>query len=50
MMRWAVRLWYCGPFTLVLHNHILNNGLLAKKYAWFNSLWPQVLEPLMDHT
>jgi phosphoinositide-3-kinase regulatory subunit 4 len=22
--------YYCGPFTLMMHNHIHNNGVLAK--------------------
>ncbi len=46
----AMQLWYCGSFTLMLHNHIHNNGLLAKDYAWFDNFWPYVLEPLMGHT
>jgi hypothetical protein len=46
----AMQFWYCGSFTLMLHNHIHNNGLLTKKYAWLDSFWPYVLEPLMGHT
>lgn len=46
----AMQLWYCGSFTLMLHNHIHNNGILAKQYAWLDSLWPYVLEVLMGHT
>jgi len=46
----AMQFWYCGSFTLMLHNHIHNNGVLAKKYAWFDTFWPYVLEPLMGHT
>jgi hypothetical protein len=42
--------YYCGPFTLLLHNHIHNNGVLSKKYAWFDSAFPYILEPLMGHT
>lgn len=45
-----MQLSYCGPFTLMLHNHIHNNGLLKKEYAWFDHTWPYVLEPLMGHT
>ena len=45
-----LQLSYCGPFTLMLHNHIHNNGLLKKRYAWFDNTWPYVLEPLMGHT
>ncbi|KAI9779423.1 MAG: hypothetical protein M1839_007388 [Geoglossum umbratile] len=42
--------YYCGPFTLVLHNHIHNNGVLAKEYAWLDQTFPYVLGPLMGHT
>ena len=42
--------WFCGPFTLMLHNHIHNNGILAKEYAWFDKSFPYILEPLMGHT
>jgi hypothetical protein len=50
ILHWAMQAWYCGSFTLMLHNHIHNNGLLAKKYALFDNLWPYILEPLMGHT
>lgn len=43
-------LWCCGPFTLMLHNHIHNNGVLAKKYGTFDKVFPYVLEPLFGHT
>ena len=45
-----LQLSYCGSFTLMLHNHIHNNGLLKRKYAWFDNTWPYILEPLMGHT
>lgn len=45
-----LQLSYCGSFTLLLHNHIHNNGLFKKEYAWFDKTWPYVLEPLMGHT
>lgn len=47
---WIMQLYYCGSFTLMLHNHIHNSGILAKSYAWFDNTWPYVLEPLMGHT
>ncbi|EME39470.1 hypothetical protein DOTSEDRAFT_75217 [Dothistroma septosporum NZE10] len=42
--------WNIGPFTLMMHNHIHNNGVLAKKWKWFDSVFPYVLEPLLGHT
>jgi hypothetical protein len=47
---WLMQGYYCGPFTLMLHNHIHNNGVLAKEYAWFDKTFPYLLEPLMGHT
>lgn len=46
----AMQGYYCGPFTLMLHNCIHNNGLLASGNAWFDKSWPYILEPLMGHT
>lgn len=50
VLHWLMQAWYAGAFTLMLHNHIHNNGILAKKYSWFDRIWPYILEPLMGHT
>lgn len=50
ILHWLMQFSYCGSFTLMLHNHIHNNGLLQKRYAWFDFTWPYILEPLMGHT
>ena len=47
---WVMTAWYCGAFTLLLHNHIHNNGVLSKDYAWLDRVFPYILEPLMGHT
>ncbi|KAI9747335.1 MAG: hypothetical protein M4579_007485 [Chaenotheca gracillima] len=47
---WVLIGWSCGAFTLMLHNHIHNHGVLAKPYAVLDQAWPYVLEPLMGHT
>ena len=47
---WLMQTYYCGSFTLMLHNHIHNNGVLAPKYAWLDKTFPYILEPLMGHT
>ena len=47
---WIMQLYYCGSFTLMLHNHIHNDGILAREHRWFDRLWPYILEPLMGHT
>lgn len=45
-----VTVWYSGGFTLMMHNHIHNNGVLAKQYHAFDWSFPYILEPLMGHT
>lgn len=45
---WAV--FNAGPFTLMMHNHIHNGGIFAKRFWAFDRLFPYVLEPLMGHT
>ena len=50
IFHWLMQAWYSGAFTLMLHNHIHNNGILANKHAWFDHIWPYILEPLMGHT
>ena len=45
---WSV---FCaGPFTLMMHNHIHNNGIFKKRFALFDLAFPYILEPLMGHT
>lgn len=50
VIHWLMQAYYCGSFTLMLHNHIHNNGVLAAEYALFDKIWPYILEPLMGHT
>lgn len=42
--------WCMGPFTLMMHNHIHNNGVLAKNAYWLDFSFPYLLEPLLGHT
>jgi len=42
--------WCIGSFTLMMHNHIHNNGVLAKEWYWLDVLFPYVTEPLLGHT
>ena len=46
----AYTAWCIGSFTLLMHNHIHNNGVLAKKWVWLDMTFPYILEPLMGHT
>ena len=47
---WFLQSYFCGSFTLMMHNHIHNNGILGKQYAWLDQLWPYLLSPLMGHS
>lgn len=42
--------WCMGPFTLMMHNHIHNNGVLAKPWKVFDMAFPYILEPILGHT
>ncbi|KAF2860800.1 hypothetical protein K470DRAFT_257584, partial [Piedraia hortae CBS 480.64] len=42
--------WCIGPFTLLMHNHIHNNGVLAAPYTYIDKTLPYILCPLMGHT
>lgn len=42
--------WNAGPFTLLLHNHIHNNGIFKKQYWMFDLFFPYIVGPLMGHT
>jgi hypothetical protein len=45
-----VTVWYAGPFTLLLHNHIHNNGVLARHLWLLDGGFPYLIGPLMGHT
>ncbi|OJZ80319.1 hypothetical protein ASPFODRAFT_85922 [Aspergillus luchuensis CBS 106.47] len=50
LLHWLLEIYSCGPFTLMLHNHIHNDGLLNHRYLWMDSSFPHILGPLMGHT
>jgi len=39
-----------GAFTLLLHNHIHNSGILSKRFYLVDAAFPYILGPLMGHT
>lgn len=39
-----------GAFTILLHNHIHNSGVLSKPLYVFDMAFPYILGPLMGHT
>jgi hypothetical protein len=41
---------YMGPYTLLKHQHIHQNGVLARRLAALDQLFPYLMDPLMGHT
>lgn len=41
---------YMGPYTLLKHQHIHQNGVLARRLAALDQLFPYIMDPLMGHT
>lgn len=50
VLHWLMQLYYVGTYTLMMHQHIHMNGILSKKYAWFDRIFPYMTDPLMGHT
>ncbi|KAJ5099373.1 hypothetical protein N7532_006374 [Penicillium argentinense] len=50
ILHWAMQLLCCGAFTLMKHQHIHMNGVLAPKYWLFDTLFPYLLDPMLGHT
>lgn len=42
--------WSAGAYTLLRHQHIHMRGVLSKRFALLDDLFPYVLDPLMGHT
>ncbi|KAF4973990.1 hypothetical protein FZEAL_9058 [Fusarium zealandicum] len=41
---------YIGTYTLMMHQHIHQRGILSKRFAAFDLLFPYLTDPLMGHT
>lgn len=41
---------YVGTYTLMMHQHIHGAGILSKKFALLDRLFPYITDPLMGHT
>ncbi|EEP78467.1 conserved hypothetical protein [Uncinocarpus reesii 1704] len=50
VVHWLMQAYYAATYTLMMHQHIHMNGVLAKKYGWFDALFPYITNPLMGHT
>jgi hypothetical protein len=45
-----MQVYYTGPYTLMMHQHIHMRGILKKKFGWFDLSFPYITDPLMGHT
>ncbi|PGH01926.1 hypothetical protein GX51_04980 [Blastomyces parvus] len=50
VLHWLMQSYYVGTYTLMMHQHIHMGGILARKYSWFDTLFPYITNPLMGHT
>lgn len=50
VLHWLMQTWYAGSYTLMMHQHIHQRGILMPQYKWFDRLFPYITDPLMGHT
>ncbi|PSN69982.1 fatty acid desaturas-like protein [Corynespora cassiicola Philippines] len=50
ILHMAMQGWSMGTYTLMMHQHIHMRGILNKKYALIDTLFPYITDPLMGHT
>ncbi|KAJ5206978.1 Fatty acid desaturase type 1 [Penicillium cf. griseofulvum] len=50
LLHWIVHVWYTGSYTLMKHQYIHMNGVLASRYHLVDLLFPYILDPFMGHT
>lgn len=41
---------YIGSYTLMMHQHIHQRGVLHRRFSWFDNLFPYLTDPLFGHT
>ncbi|KAM0544805.1 hypothetical protein ACHAPJ_011635 [Fusarium lateritium] len=46
----AMQFSYMGAYTLMMHQHIHMRGILNKRLALFDHVFPYITDPLMGHT
>ena len=50
LCHFSMQLHFIGTYTLMMHQHIHMRGILARKYARLDHLFPYLTDPLMGHT
>ncbi|KAF2476684.1 uncharacterized protein BDR25DRAFT_339611 [Lindgomyces ingoldianus] len=49
-LHFVMQVYFMGTYTLMMHQHIHQRGILAKRYAFIDHLFPYITDPLMGHT
>lgn len=50
LAHFAMQATFVGTYTLMMHQHIHMRGVLDKKFALFDGVFPYITDPLMGHT
>ncbi|KAL6916586.1 hypothetical protein FSST1_008081 [Fusarium sambucinum] len=50
ILHFIMQFTYMGSYTLLMHQHIHMRGVLNKRFALFDNLFPYITDPLMGHT
>lgn len=50
LLHFVMQVTYMGTYSLMMHQHIHIRGVLSKKLALFDTLFPYITDPLMGHT
>ncbi|ETS76340.1 hypothetical protein PFICI_11727 [Pestalotiopsis fici W106-1] len=50
LAHFMMQISYMGTYTLMMHQHIHMRGILKKRFALFDYLFPYITDPLMGHT
>jgi len=50
VLHFVVQVWFMGAYTIMMHQHIHQRGILRRELALVDRLFPYVLDPLMGHT
>ncbi|EAW11680.1 uncharacterized protein ACLA_093790 [Aspergillus clavatus NRRL 1] len=50
LLHWILHVWYAGTYTLMKHQYVHMNGVLAPQYRLVDRLFPYIVDPLVGHT
>jgi hypothetical protein len=50
VLHFAMTFYFMGSYTLMMHQHIHQRGILAPKYSLLDTIFPYITDPLLGHT